>query len=111
LLAEVNAAGVAVCDASLAALPCNGWRVLQLMLPELSSSFNDAPCNCMIRFGDTMSVFGSDAAAPTSDPHKLLKLCKDFVLKTQRESGGENLDVTDSSVDCVFVHPIIGSPV
>jgi hypothetical protein len=73
------------------------------MLPELNESYNDAPCGCMIKFGDAMSIFGN-AAARTADPHKLLKMCKDFVLKTQRDSAGGNLDVTDSSVECVFVH-------
>ena len=59
--------------------------MLQLMLPELNASFNDAPCSCMIKFGDAMSIFGSDAAAPTADPHKLLKLCKDFTLKGEKD--------------------------
>ena len=58
----------------------------------------------MIKFGDAMSIFGSDAAAPTADPHKLLKLCKDFALKTQKEGDGAKLDITDSSVECVLVH-------
>ena len=82
-------------------MPADGWALLQHMLPE---SFNDAPCSCMIKFGDAMSIFGSDAAAPTADPHKLLKLCKDFALKTQKEGDGAKLDITDSSVECVLVH-------
>jgi hypothetical protein len=88
----------------LTALPRDGWSLLQHMLPTLDNSFNDAPCGCMIKFGDAMSIFGSDAAAPTADPHKLLKLCKDFALKTQKHHGGSSLVMADECVECVLVH-------
>jgi tetratricopeptide (TPR) repeat protein len=58
----------------------------------------------MIKFGDSMNIFGTDAALPTADPHKLLKLCKDFALRAQKEGEAGKLDVTDSSVECVLVH-------
>jgi hypothetical protein len=89
----------------LAALPSNGWSLLQQMLPLLNSSkVQDAPCSCMIKFGDAMSIFGSDAAAPTADPHKLLKLCKDFTLQPQKHHERPELDVPDECVESVLVH-------
>jgi hypothetical protein len=78
--------------------------MLQLMLPEVNASVSDAPCSCMIKFGDSMSIFGSDAASPTADPHKLLKLCKDFTLKGEKYRGDVNLDVSDRNVESVLVH-------
>ena len=58
----------------------------------------------MIKFGDGMSVFGSDAAVPTADPHKLLKLCKDFTLQPQKHHERPELEMTDASVESVLVH-------
>ena len=74
------------------------------MLPELRSVFSDAPCSCMIRFGDAMRVFGSDAAAPTADGHKLVKLIKEFILKSERDRCETTLDTTSSNVESVLVH-------
>ena len=58
----------------------------------------------MIKFGDAMSIFGSDAAAPTADPHKLLKLCKDFTLQSQKHHEQPELEITDATVESVLVH-------
>jgi tetratricopeptide (TPR) repeat protein len=90
----------------LAALPHNGWSVLQHMLPLLNSSFNDAPCGCTIKFGDAMNIFGSDAVALTDDQHKLLKLCREFTLQPQKHHERPELDITDECVESVLVHVI-----
>ncbi len=82
-------------------LPADGWALLQRMLPE---NLNDAPCSCMIKFGDAMSIFGSDASVSTAETHKLLKISKDFALRTQKDGNGGELNLTDSSVECVLVH-------
>jgi tetratricopeptide (TPR) repeat protein len=58
----------------------------------------------MIKFGDAMSIFGSDAAAPTADSHKLLKLCKDFTLQSQKHHEQPELEITDATVESVLVH-------
>ncbi len=72
-------------------LPADGWAILQSMLPE---SVKDAPCKCMIKFGDSMNIFGTDAALPTADPHKLLKLCKDFALRTPEPAVAVEIEET-----------------
>jgi len=105
LHAEARAS--AVFRSSQIALPQNGWSLLQLMLPEMGTSFHDAPCDCMIKFGDAMSIFGSDAAAPTADPHKILKLCKDFMLSTQKCHDLSNLEILDDTVESVLAHVAI----
>ena len=104
LQADAQNPGAASFSPPLLALPSNGWSLLQHMLPEIGSCFNDAPCGCMIKFGDAMSMFGSDAAAPTADPHKLLKLCKDFTLQSQKHHEGPELELTDASIESVLVH-------
>jgi hypothetical protein len=104
LQADAQNPGAASFSTPLLALPSNGWSLLQHMLPEIGSCFNDAPCGCMIKFGDAMSIFGSDAAAHTADPHKLLKLCKDFTLQSQKHHEGPALEITDASIESVLVH-------
>jgi tetratricopeptide (TPR) repeat protein len=74
------------------------------MLPEIGKCFNDAPCGCMIKFGDAMNMFGSDAAAHTADPHELLKLCRDFTLQSQKYHEIPELIITDASIESVLVH-------
>ena len=104
LHADVQKPGMASFSPPPFAFPSNGWSLLQHMLSEIGSSFNDAPCDCMIKFGDGMSIFGSDAAVPTADPHKLLKLCKDFTLQSQKHHERPELDITDASIESVLVH-------
>jgi len=85
-------------------LPADGWSLLQHMLPEIGDSFHSAPCGCMIKFGDAMSIFGSDAAKPTDNPHKLLKLCKDFTLQSQKQHERSELEIPDDCVESVLVY-------
>lgn len=73
-------------------------------MPLVGSQFHDAPCSCMIKFGDTMSVFGNDSASPAADPHMLLKLCKDFTLLTQKYHSRSELDISDDNLESVLVH-------
>jgi tetratricopeptide (TPR) repeat protein len=58
----------------------------------------------MIKFGDAMSVFGNDSAAPSADPHMLLKLCKDFTLLSQKYHSRSELDFSDDNAGSVLVH-------
>jgi hypothetical protein len=83
----------------------DGWSALQHMLPAVCPSFHDTQSECVIIFGDAMNIFRSDTENSTAaNPQLLLKLCRDFKLKTQKHHKGSELIVTHSTVESVFVH-------
>jgi len=86
-------------------LPADGWCVLQHMLPDIGACVHDALSDCVVTFGDAMSIFRTDAeTAAAANPQVLLKLCKDFTLQAQKRDESAELVVTDSTVESVFVH-------
>ena len=91
--------------AGVTPLPADGWSVLQHMLPDIGACVHDALSDCVVTFGDAMSIFRTDAeTAAAANPQVLLKLCKDFALQAQKRNESAELVVTDSTVESVFVH-------
>ena len=93
--------------AGVTPLPADGWRALQLMLSDIGPSVHDALSDCVVTFGDAMSIFRTDAeTAAAANPQVLLKLCKDFALQDQkRNESGQAIIVTKAdflSADCVI---------
>jgi hypothetical protein len=75
------------------------------MLPDIGACVHDALSDCVVTFGDAMSIFRTDAeTAAAANPQVLLKLCKDFTLQAQKRDESAELVVTDSTVESVFVH-------
>jgi hypothetical protein len=75
------------------------------MLPDIGPSVHDALSDCVVTFGDAMSIFRTDAeTAAAANPQVLLKLCKDFKLQAQKRNESAELVITDSTVESVFVH-------
>jgi hypothetical protein len=102
LLSCVKALGAASFHAPLLALPSSGWSFLQQMLPIVNGCYHDSPCSCMIKFGDVMGFLGIDADAPTSEPHELLKVCKDWTLQSQKLHGSPDLRIEDGALESVL---------